>query len=130
MLNIQFNEPKIVINNQQSDSFVPDFFLIEASVYFGTSEVSHSHVEKLMTLLANKRNEIDAMLESQSTYIIGPDFHEGSLIPHISCWVTKPLDVSLLRKLEELFDDEFEVIDCVITSVNENMGKLITNQNQ
>ncbi|RHZ83844.1 hypothetical protein Glove_87g84 [Diversispora epigaea] len=114
---IQFTKPQITINNRPNilnDSYLENFFSVEANVYLGTSSSSHTQVEKLITLISNKKNEIDKILESQSAYIIEPDFREGSSVPHISCWVNEPLDISILEKLEKLFDDEFEVIDCLV----------------
>ncbi|RHZ84549.1 hypothetical protein Glove_79g6 [Diversispora epigaea] len=124
---IQFNKPQITINNEPNiwsepfGSNISNFFSIESNVYFGTSAASHAKVEKLINLLINKKNEIDKMLESQPAYIIEPDFQAGFSAPRISCWVTEPLDISILEKLENLFNYEFEVLDCVMTPVNEEM---------
>ncbi|RHZ81916.1 hypothetical protein Glove_116g34 [Diversispora epigaea] len=114
---IQFTKPQITINNRSNiwnDSYLSNFLSIESNIYLGTSAASHAKVENLINLLINKKNEIDKILELQPAYIIEPDFKEGSTVPHISCWVTKPLDISILEKLEKLFDDEFEVINCLL----------------
>ncbi|CAG8629469.1 7972_t:CDS:1, partial [Diversispora eburnea] len=115
---IQFTKPKITINKsniwiESFDSNISNFLSIESNVYFGTSAASHAKVEKLIELLRNKKKEIDKVFESQPAYFIGLDFHESSSVPHISCWTTEPLDILILEKLEELFDNEFEAMSFV-----------------
>ncbi|RHZ85378.1 hypothetical protein Glove_66g48 [Diversispora epigaea] len=56
-------------------------------------------------------NQADIKIKSQPAYIIGPDFQESSSVPNISFWTNEKLDVSILEKLEELFDNEYEVIE-------------------
>ncbi|CAG8451575.1 5464_t:CDS:2 [Diversispora eburnea] len=113
---IKFNKPQIKINNEAniwSESFgsnISNFISIESNVYFGTSSASHAKVEKLIKLLINKKNEIDKILESQPAFIIAPDFQKSSSMPNISYRTSERLDKSILKKLEELFDDEYEIV--------------------
>ncbi|CAG8604586.1 3788_t:CDS:2, partial [Diversispora eburnea] len=120
---IKFTKPQIIINDSNiwSESFDSNisnsnFLSIESNVYFGTSAASHAKVEKLIKLLVDKKKEIDKVFESQPEYFIGLDFHENSSVPHISCWTTEPLDIIILEKLEELFDDEFEAMNFIISA--------------
>ncbi|CAG8465846.1 903_t:CDS:2 [Diversispora eburnea] len=124
---IQFNKPKITINNESNiwsgsfDSNISNFLSIESNIYFGTSATSHAKVGKLIKLLINKKNKIDEMLESQPAYIIGPDFQKNSSVPNISCWTNEPLDALILEKLEELFDDEYEIVGHMIPIGTESL---------
>ncbi|CAG8541108.1 11067_t:CDS:2, partial [Diversispora eburnea] len=121
---IQFTKPQITINElniwgESFDSNTSNFLSIESNVYFGTSAASHAKVEKIIKLFKEKKKEIDKEFESQPAWFIGLDFHKSSSMPHISCLSTTPLDILILKKLERLFDNEFEIVSHVIAPTND-----------
>ncbi|CAG8442630.1 2338_t:CDS:2 [Diversispora eburnea] len=129
---IDFNKPKINISNdgdsnvwnEQYRSNVSDFISVKSNLYFGTSATSHDKIEKLIKLIVEKKNEIDEiLLESQPTYIMGLDFQEDSSVPCISFGVTEKLEMTIMEKLEALFDDEFDVVSHVIPLPDEGIDK-------
>ncbi|CAG8677882.1 695_t:CDS:2, partial [Scutellospora calospora] len=59
------------------------------------------------------KTEIYKVLDKQPVYAVGPDIQQGYSMPCLACWATKPLDISTMKKLLALFDNEFEIINYI-----------------
>ncbi|CAI2187920.1 17511_t:CDS:2, partial [Funneliformis geosporum] len=115
---IQLNRPTVNIrsgdglkvccnSNFRDDS---EFISIKATISPGISATSYIEIEKLQKLLINRKDDIDDLLKLQTVYAIGIDFQNDSIRPCISCWVAKPLDISILEGLEAMFENQYEAI--------------------
>ncbi|CAG8723656.1 11093_t:CDS:2, partial [Funneliformis caledonium] len=115
---VKLNEPIVNIRNGTGSSVcykskfreTSEFISIKATMTPGISATSYIEIETLQELLTSRKDDIDDLLKSQSVYAIGIDFKYGSLRPCISCWVAKPLDISILELLEAMFDNKYEAI--------------------
>ncbi|CAG8588293.1 4711_t:CDS:2 [Funneliformis mosseae] len=87
-----------------------EFISTKATISLGISATTFIEIEKLQDLLINRKDDIDDLLKSQPVYAIGIDFLNDSIRPCISCWVVKPLDISILECLEDMFENQFDVI--------------------
>ncbi|CAG8666782.1 9437_t:CDS:2 [Funneliformis mosseae] len=115
---IQLNEPTIKVWNDNGLNFCcnsnfrddSEFISIKSTISPGISATSYIEIEKLQKLLISRKDDINDLLKSQPVYAIGIDFHNDSISPCISCWVSKPLDISILECLEAMFENQFEAI--------------------
>ncbi|CAG8805680.1 10692_t:CDS:1, partial [Gigaspora rosea] len=97
---------------------IHESLIIESSILSGTSTTSYIEAERLFELLNSKKDDIDHILDSQPVYVIAPDFREGHSVPHIVCWATEPLDISIIEQLKGVFQDEFEVVVIIMDQEN------------
>ncbi|CAG8636052.1 5626_t:CDS:2, partial [Scutellospora calospora] len=51
-----------------------------------------------------------------------PDIQQGYSMPYLVCWATKPLDISTMKKLSALFDNEFEIINYELYDYDDGGG--------
>ncbi|CAG8585705.1 6301_t:CDS:2, partial [Funneliformis caledonium] len=136
---IQLNEPIINIwsdnglnfccnSNFRDDS---EFISIKSTISSRISATSYIEIEKLQKLLISRKDDINDLLKSQPVYAIGIDFHNDSISPCISCWVSKPLDILILECLEAMFENQFEAIYQISISdkidINQNLSELSKN---
>ncbi|RGB40057.1 hypothetical protein C1646_430223 [Rhizophagus diaphanus] len=123
---IQFNEP-IINTNCEIDSI---FITVKATISPGISDTSYIEVEKLQKLLINRKDDIDHILELQPVYTIGIDFQKNSTRPCIACWVAKSLDITVLKCLETIFENQFNIIYKIVTPLNENNNQNLNNSKE
>ena len=62
-------------------------------------------------------------MKFQPVYAIGPDFQENFSFPCITCWTTKLLGKSILKRLEKMFNDEIIVKQVVVTPADTNINE-------
>ncbi|CAG8542000.1 15982_t:CDS:2 [Gigaspora margarita] len=125
---IELIENNITISNEKNSKTynntnhieVQDFISINSSIFQGTSADSYAQIEQLNLLINKNEDEINRMLESQSIYAIGPYFQQSYSVLSIACWVTKPLNKSLIEKLSNLFDNMFEVVEIISDNIINN----------
>ncbi|CAG8735785.1 31212_t:CDS:2 [Gigaspora margarita] len=133
LINIELTNPVITINKDskskiRNNLYCTDFISVQSAIYQGTSATSHNLIEQLFSLLSEKKEKIYEILNSQDSqpvYAVGPDFQQGYSVPCIACWVTEPLNISIVEKLSALFDHKFEIVDHVLEIRDENMDSAI-----
>ncbi|CAG8806503.1 4958_t:CDS:2, partial [Racocetra fulgida] len=94
---------------------ISKFVSIDSTYSPGTSAAAHVEVDRLLSLLEGKKAKIDHILDSQHVYAVGIDFQKGYSMPCITCWVTKYLDIAIKEQLSDLFENEFEIIETILT---------------
>ncbi|CAG8792268.1 27143_t:CDS:2, partial [Dentiscutata erythropus] len=83
---------------------------------------------RLFSLLKKQKDIIDHILDSYTVYAVGPDFQNDFSIPHIACWVANPLTKSVMEKISDLFNHEFEVAYHLMSN-NDGNSNNTTNAN-
>src|SRR5437588_8708092 len=74
--NIRFNEPTVVIKSGDiawDDAYgtsVSNFVSVNATI---SHAIAHTEVKELFSLLAQRKDDIDRVLDSQPVYAVGPD---------------------------------------------------------
>ncbi len=101
-----------------------NFISVNASISHGISATSQIQVDQLYDLLISKKDDINDILKLQPIYAIGPNFQENFSLPCITCWTTKLLDKSILKRLKILFDNKYIVNQVVVTPVDTNTSEL------
>ncbi|CAG8762340.1 24861_t:CDS:2, partial [Gigaspora rosea] len=123
---IELLKPNIAISNNGKSKIcdgadcitIFDFMPVHATITQGITPAACDNVEKLLSLLNKQKISIYKVLGSQPVYALGPDFQQGHHIPCIACWSIKPIDISIMKQLSALFDDEFEIVN----HINDNDG--------
>ncbi|KAF0464787.1 sel1 repeat-containing protein: PROVISIONAL [Gigaspora margarita] len=128
---VEFTKANIFISDDENiwsdtDIAISEFISVHAKIYQGTTATSQVEIDKLFSLLNEKKIEIDEILNSQPVYAIGPDFKQSHTVPCISCWSTKDLDISIMDQISVLFGNEFEVLNHVMEHVEEDMNDSIS----
>ncbi|CAG8530771.1 1097_t:CDS:1, partial [Scutellospora calospora] len=108
---------------------ISDFVSVRTAISQGMSSIACVNVERILSLLNKKTTEIYKVLDKQPVYAVGPDIQQG-YSPCIACWVTKPLDISIMQQLSALFDNEFEIINHVNRNGSEDIIYSNNNKNQ
>ncbi|CAG8519832.1 3508_t:CDS:2, partial [Scutellospora calospora] len=76
------------------------------------------------------KTKIYKVLDKQPVYAVGPDIQQRYSMPCLACWATKPFDISTMKKLLVLFDNEFEIINYVNRNGANNILSSKNNSNQ
>ncbi|CAG8502882.1 2238_t:CDS:2 [Dentiscutata erythropus] len=124
-------EQNITISNGGNSKFcnsnhieISNFVSVNATVFQGTSANSYIQIVRLYSLINEKRVEIDKMLDSQPVYALGPYFKQDYSVLSIACWVTKPLNELLIKKLSDLFDNKYDIVQLRNKDINSNAKKV------
>ncbi|CAG8525877.1 4865_t:CDS:2, partial [Scutellospora calospora] len=123
---IELIEPSINISNGSNSKVynntnhieISGFISVSATIFQGTSVDSYIQIKQLYTLINEKKDEINKMLDSKSVYAIGPYFQSGYSVLSIACYVTKPLNKFLINELLNLFDNMYEIIEINNEGIN------------
>ncbi|CAG8594746.1 7820_t:CDS:2 [Dentiscutata erythropus] len=123
--NIKFFAFTPVIKNGSKSVFLGDsmseFVSIRSTISPGTSADANDEVKRLLSLLEDKTNDINHILDPLQVYAVGPDFQKDYSMPCIACWSTESLDDKVIERLSKLFEDKYKVVNKVgllDTSVN------------
>ncbi|CAG8664716.1 13077_t:CDS:2, partial [Racocetra fulgida] len=117
---IQFSKP--IIRSNIDFTAISKFVSIDSTFSPGTSAAAHVEVDRLFSLLEGKKAKIDHILDSQYVYAVGIDFQKGYSMPCITCWVTKYLDIAIKEQLSDLFENEFEIIENILTPTDTDVN--------
>ncbi|CAG8786779.1 3926_t:CDS:2, partial [Gigaspora margarita] len=116
---IELLKPNIAISNNGKSNIwnstdcitISDFMSVHATITQGITPAACDNIEKLLSMLNKQKISIYKVLDSQPVYALGPDFQQGHHIPCIACWSIKPIDISIMKQLSALLDDEFEIVN-------------------
>ncbi|CAG8622727.1 16989_t:CDS:2, partial [Cetraspora pellucida] len=91
-----------------------EFISIRSTISPGISATAYVEVERLLSLLENKKDAVNHILDLVQVYAVGPDFQQDYSMPCITCWSAECLNSEIIKKLSNLFMDEFEVVNKVV----------------
>ncbi|CAG8731632.1 3514_t:CDS:2, partial [Racocetra persica] len=123
LIHIKYSDPVVTIGDGTSVlNNIPEFISVNSTISQRPSIDAYSEAEKLFSQLKNAKDEIDRILYSQNVYAVGPDFQNDYSIPCITCWVAKPLELSVMKQLSDLFDNKFDIVYNLVDAVDINNG--------
>ncbi|CAG8788637.1 23062_t:CDS:2 [Gigaspora margarita] len=85
------------------------------------SNISVKNAELLFSLLKEKKDKIDHILDSHTVYAVGPDFQNDYPTPNIACWVANPLTELIMEQISGLFNHEYGVVYHLV-KISDNNG--------
>ncbi|CAG8767622.1 16854_t:CDS:2, partial [Gigaspora margarita] len=125
---IQFTKP--VIRSNIDFTEISEFVSLDSTFFPGTSATAHIEVNRLFSLLEEKKAKIDCILDSQNVYAVGVNFQKDYSMPCIICWVSKYLDINIKEQLSNLFNDEFEVMEEIVVPIDTDVNNSNSAQNR
>ncbi|RIB18296.1 hypothetical protein C2G38_2184953 [Gigaspora rosea] len=123
------NKPKIWNNvdgmrlsdKSEIQQNISEHITVYSTISQKLSKISVKNAELLFSLLKEKKDKINHILDSHTVYAVGPDFQNDYSTPCIACWVANPLTEFIMEQISDLFNHEYEVVYHLV-KISDNDG--------